>query len=97
MEIEVEGGRARYLVHLTMNAIFSVVRSSAAMIRSPSFSRSVESRTMMNSPRPDPDVRQLHHMSPAKKRTCPPQRKTQQIWAREGNTYEKPLPFLVST
>lgn len=38
------------LVCLIMNAIFSVVTSSAAMTRSPSFSRSVESRTMMNSP-----------------------------------------------
>lgn len=41
-----------YLVHLTMKAIFSVVTSSAAMMRSPSFSRLVESRTTMNSPRP---------------------------------------------
>lgn len=36
----------------TMKAIFSVVTASAAMMRSPSFSRSVESRTMMNSPFP---------------------------------------------
>src|SRR5437773_2638013 len=35
-----------------MNAIFSVVRSSAAMIMSPSFSREVESMTMINSPFP---------------------------------------------
>lgn len=34
----------------TMKAIFSGVMSLAAIIRSPSFSREVESRTMMNSP-----------------------------------------------
>lgn len=35
-----------------MKAIFSVVIASAAMMRSPSFSRSVESRTTINSPFP---------------------------------------------
>lgn len=44
------GGGYGYLVCLIMKAIFSVVTSCAAMIRSPSFSRSVESRTTMNSP-----------------------------------------------
>lgn len=34
----------------TMNAIFEGVMSSAAMIRSPSFSRERSSRTTMNSP-----------------------------------------------
>lgn len=34
----------------TMKAIFSGVMSLADIIRSPSFSREVESRTMMNSP-----------------------------------------------
>ena len=33
-----------------MNAIFSVVTSSAAIMRSPSFSRDGESRTMINCP-----------------------------------------------
>ena len=37
---------------LTMKAIFWVVMSSAAIIRSPSFSRSVESSTTMKSPLP---------------------------------------------
>ena len=37
---------------LIMKAIFSVVTSSAAIMRSPSFSRSVESRTTMKSPFP---------------------------------------------
>ena len=41
-----------YLVQRTIKAIFSTVTSSAAMMRSPSFSRSVESRTTMNSPFP---------------------------------------------
>jgi len=41
-----------YLVQRTIKAIFSTVTSSAAMMRSPSFSRSVESRTTMNSPLP---------------------------------------------
>ena len=41
-----------YLVYLTINAIFWVVMSSAAIIRSPSFSRSVESSTTINSPLP---------------------------------------------
>lgn len=35
-----------------MKAIFSVVIASATMMRSPSFSRFVESRTTMNSPLP---------------------------------------------
>ena len=39
------------LVWRTMKAILAVEMSSAAMIRSPSFSRSVESRTTTNSPR----------------------------------------------
>jgi len=39
-----------YLVQRTINAIFSVVRSSAAMRRSPSFSRSAESRTTIKLP-----------------------------------------------
>ena len=39
-----------YLVHRIIKAIFSVVTSSAAMMRSPSFSREGESRTIMNSP-----------------------------------------------
>ena len=42
--------QSSYLVCLIMKAIFSVVTSSAAIIRSPSFSRSVESSTTMNSP-----------------------------------------------
>lgn len=47
---EEERGNRYYLVHRTMNAIFSVVTSSAAIMRSPSFSRDGESRTMMNCP-----------------------------------------------
>ena len=39
-------------MYLTMKAIFWVVMSSAAIIRSPSFSRSVESSTTMKSPLP---------------------------------------------
>ena len=42
--------RDQYLVHRIIKAIFSVVTSSAAMMRSPSFSREGESRTMINSP-----------------------------------------------
>ena len=38
------------LVCRIIKAIFSVVTASAAMIRSPSFSRSCESRTMINWP-----------------------------------------------
>ena len=45
-----KGERVTDLVCLIMKAIFSVVTSSAAIMRSPSFSRSVESRTTMNSP-----------------------------------------------
>ena len=39
-----------YLVYRIMKAIFSVVMASAAMMRSPSFSRSAESRTTMKLP-----------------------------------------------
>jgi len=46
-----EGAAMANLVCLTIQAIFSVVRSSAAMTRSPSFSRSAESSTTRNSPR----------------------------------------------
>ena len=46
------GVQIRPLVCRIMNAIFSVVMSEEAMIRSPSFSREALSRTMMNSPRP---------------------------------------------
>jgi len=38
------------LVYRIIKAIFSVVTASAAIIRSPSFSRSCESRTIMNWP-----------------------------------------------
>ena len=48
---EVTGVQIRPLVCRTMKAILSVVTSSAAMMRSPSFSRDVESRTMIKSPR----------------------------------------------
>ena len=48
--IEGKGLGLVYLVCRIMKAIFSVVTSSAAIIRSPSFSRSAESRTTMNSP-----------------------------------------------
>ena len=41
-----------YLVCRIIKAIFSVVVAEAAIIRSPSFSREVESRTIMNSPLP---------------------------------------------
>lgn len=44
------GVHIRPLVCRIMNAIFSVVMSEAAIIRSPSFSRDMLSRTMMNSP-----------------------------------------------
>lgn len=46
----VSTGRGFHLVCRIIKAICSVVTASAAIIRSPSFSRSVESRTMMNSP-----------------------------------------------
>ena len=45
-------GDQHYLEWRIMKAICSVVMSSAAQMRSPSFSRSVESRTTMNSPFP---------------------------------------------
>ena len=41
-----------YLECRIIKAIWSVVMFSAAQMRSPSFSRSVESRTTMNSPFP---------------------------------------------
>ncbi len=44
------GAQIRPLVWRIMKAMFSVVACSAAMARSPSFSRSVESRIMMNLP-----------------------------------------------
>lgn len=44
------GQQTRPLVWRIMKAILSVVTSSAAMIRSPSFSREIESRTTMNWP-----------------------------------------------
>ena len=44
------GAQIKPLVCRTMKAILSLVTSSAAMIRSPSFSRDGESRTMMNCP-----------------------------------------------
>jgi len=44
------GQQIRPLVCRIMKAILSVVTSSAAQIRSPSFSREVVSRTTMNSP-----------------------------------------------
>lgn len=44
--------RSLYLVCRIIKAIFSVVIAEAAIIRSPSFSREVESRTIMNSPLP---------------------------------------------
>lgn len=47
------GVQIRPLVCRIMNAIFSVVMSDAAIIRSPSFSREVLSKTVMNSPRSD--------------------------------------------
>lgn len=50
------GVQIRPLVCRIMKAILSVVISDAAMIKSPSFSREVLSRTMINSPRPDPGV-----------------------------------------
>lgn len=50
------GVQIRPLVCRTMNAILSVVMSEAAIIRSPSFSLEVLSRTMMNSPRSDSGV-----------------------------------------
>ena len=50
--VRVHLGTNAYLVCLIINAIFSVVTSSAAMMRSPSFSRSCESSTTMNSPLP---------------------------------------------
>ena len=49
---EGRGVHIKPLVYLIMKAIFSVVTSSAAMIRSPSFSRSVESSTTMKLPFP---------------------------------------------
>ena len=49
---EGSGVQTRPLVCLIMKAICSVEISSAAMTRSPSFSRSVESRTTTNSPSP---------------------------------------------
>lgn len=42
--------RRAYLEYRTMNAILASVTESAAIMRSPSFSRSCESRTIMNSP-----------------------------------------------
>lgn len=42
--------REAYLVNRTRKAIWASVTDSAAMIRSPSFSRSCESRAMINSP-----------------------------------------------
>ena len=47
---EGRGVQIRPLVYLIKKAIFSVVTSSAAMMRSPSFSRSVESSTTMKLP-----------------------------------------------
>ena len=51
MRDEETGAQTSPLVCRIMNAIFSGVMSSAARMRSPSFSREVESRTMMKSPR----------------------------------------------
>ena len=50
------GVQIRPLVCRIMNAILSVVMSDAAIIRSPSFSREILSRTMMNSPRSNSGV-----------------------------------------
>ena len=44
------GTQIRPEVYRTMKAIFSVVISEAAIMRSPSFSRDRSSRTTMNSP-----------------------------------------------
>ena len=48
--VEEMGQQIRPLVYLIIKPIFSVVMSSAAMIRSPSFSREMESRTIMKWP-----------------------------------------------
>jgi hypothetical protein len=52
------GAQIRPEVWRIMKAIFSVVMSWAAMMRSPSFSREGSSRTIMNSPLPRVEVRE---------------------------------------